>query len=408
MSRHLGNVVEPMAVLNSRGADAVRWFFAASGSPWGPRRIGPAALDEIVAGVLLTYWNLASCLTLYANASSPAWTPEQPAPAQAQRSALDRWLLGEVGRCVRDVTRAMEEFDSATAGRAIAGLIGDLSHWYVRRSRRRLRAGAATRDGAAAFATLHEALVTVTKLMAPVAPFLTDHVWTAIRPAGEPESVHLASWPVSSPAGSEILMDQMALLRRLVNLGRSARASGGTGTRQPLSRALVAAPGFRGLPAELHDLLAAELNVRAVESLDSVTRMPASGWGLASANGEAVALDLTVTASLRAEGLAREVIRRIQRARKADGLTVTDRVRVRWDAPGRELSSALARHAGLIADEVLAVAVEPLEGAPSPDHGHDAPGHAGGTDTGTGVAGDWHEHVDEALGLRFWLALTRS
>jgi isoleucyl-tRNA synthetase len=197
MSARRGNVMEPMAVLNSRGADAVRWFFAASGSPWEPRHLGAAALDEIATGVLLTYWNLASCLTLHANASSPAWTTERPAPAPAQRSVLDQWLLEEVGRCVRDVTRAMEEFDAVAAGRAIAGLISDLSNWWLRRSRRRLRAGAASGEGAAAFATLHEALVTVTKLMAPVAPFLTDYVWAAIRPPGEPESVHLASWPVS-------------------------------------------------------------------------------------------------------------------------------------------------------------------------------------------------------------------
>jgi isoleucyl-tRNA synthetase len=501
MSKHLGNVMEPMGVLNSHGADAVRWFFAAAGSPWGQRRIGPGALDEIVSGVLLTYWNLASFLTLYANASSPAWTPRQPAPAQAQRPLLDRWLLGEVGRCVRDVTTAMEEFDSAAAGRRIAALIGDLSNWYVRRSRRRFWEGAATPDGAAAFATLHEALVTVTKLMAPVTPFVTDYVWTAIRPAGDPASVHLAAWPVS-PAGlpwpadetrareapadetrarealaDEALAAQMALVRRLVDLGRSARASGGTGTRQPLSRAVVAAPGFGELPAELLGLVAAELNVHSVEPLDSadlsgagasqgaallvyqvkpdfralgarfgsetqavaqalssadpaqvagavadggsfqaevpgrgpvdltaadmiVTQAPASGWSVAVAGADTVALDLEVTPSLRAEGLAREVIRRIQQARKADGLAVTDRITVRWQAPGQELASALAGHGPMIAGEVLAEAFEPCEGDPGA-----APGHA---EAGaTGDPGDWHEHVDELLGLRFWLAVAR-
>jgi isoleucyl-tRNA synthetase len=484
MSSRLGNVTEPMAMLDSHGADAVRWFFAASGSPWGQRLIGPEALDEIVAGLLLTYWNLASFLTLYAGASAPAWTPEQPAPAQAQRPLLDRWLLGEVGQCVRDVTRAMEDFDSPAAGRAIAALIGDLSNWYVRRSRRRLREGAATPDGAAAFATLHEALVTVTKLMAPVTPFLTDYVWAAIRPAGEPESVHLASWPVSpAPGADEVLAAQMALVRRLATLGRSARASAGAGTRQPLSRALVAAPGFSGLPAELRDLLAAELNVHAVEALDSadlrgpgtprdgsplacrvkpdfralgarfgsatraiaealtsadpavvaqavadggsfqlpvpdlepveltasdmiVTQVPAPGWSLAVASGETVALDLTVTPSLRAEGLAREVIRRIQQARKADGLAVTDRITVCWDAPGQELSSALAEHDRMITGEVLAEALEPHEGGPSADGG--ARGHGRGEAAGTGAGGEWHEHADEKLGLRFWLAVARA
>jgi isoleucyl-tRNA synthetase len=406
MSKHRGNVMEPMAVLNSHGADAVRWFFAAYGSPWGQRRVRPEALDEIVSGVLLTYWNLASFLTSQANASSPAWTPQQAAPAQAQRSLLDRWVLGEVRRCVRDVTTAMEEFDSATAGRAIAGLIGDLSNWYVRRSRRRLREGAATQDGAAAFATLHEALVTVTKLMAPVTPFLTDYVWAAIRPAGGPESVHLAAWPVSPGAAAEptaadeALTVQMALVRRLVDLGRSARASAGTGTRQPLSLALVAAPGLSALPGELRDLLAAELNVRAVEPLGSADL--SSGWSVATAGAETVALDLTVTPALRAEGLAREVTRRIQQARKAHGLAVTDRITVRWDAPDRELSAALAEHGEMIAGKVLAVALEPRAGGPGA-------GGAGRAEAGgTGSTGEWHEHHDETLGLRFWLAVART
>jgi len=493
MSRHLGNVMEPMAVLDRHGADAVRWFFAVSGSPWGRRRIGPAVLDEIVAGVLLPYWNLASFLTSRANASLPAWTPEQPAPAPAQRPLLDRWLLGQVGRCVLDVTKAMEEFDSAAAGRAIAALIGDLSTWYLRRSRRRLRAGPGSDDGAAAFATLHEALVTVTKLMAPVAPFLTDYVWAAIRPAREPESVHLAAWPVSPPASppsgasgssgasgasgaDEVLAVQMALVRRLAGLGRSARAAGGRGTRQPLCLALVAAPGFAGLPAELRDLLAAELNVRAVGVLELagpsgagaavvapplsyrvkpdfralgarfasatqavaaavgsadpaavaravagggtfalplpdrepvdltaadviITQVPAPGWSVAAAGGETVALDLTVPPSLRAEGLAREVIRRIQRARKAAGLAPGDRICVRWEAAGRELSSALAEQGEMIAGEVLAAAFEPHAGGPGASA---AEGHETGSPP---LAGGWHGHADEALGLRFWLAV---
>ena len=115
MSKHLGNVIEPMGLMNAHGADAVRWFFAASGSPWGQRRIGPAVLDEIVRKVLLTYWNTVSFLVLYANAagagagsSGAAWTPEAAAlaPAPADRPLLDRWLLSEVHACVRDVTSA--------------------------------------------------------------------------------------------------------------------------------------------------------------------------------------------------------------------------------------------------------------------------------------------------------------
>jgi isoleucyl-tRNA synthetase len=287
MSKHLGNVVEPMGLLDAQGADAVRWFFAVSGSPWGQRRIGPHVLDEIVRKVLLTYWNTASFLVLYANAGSDGetdtgsggdarsaapWTPETgaDAPAPGARPLLDRWLLSEVHRCVRDVTADLEAFDTAAAGRRLAALIDDMSNWYVRRSRRRFWAGPSAPDGAAAFATLHEALVTLTMLLAPIMPFLPDYLWGVLRPADAPESVHLASWPAADPALiDESLSAQMALARRLAELGRSARSAASVRTRQPLSRALVGAPGFATLPGELRDLVADELNVRAVEPLEA-------------------------------------------------------------------------------------------------------------------------------------------
>jgi isoleucyl-tRNA synthetase len=454
MSKHLGNVLEPMGVLNAHGADAVRWFFAASGSPWGQRRIGPGVLGEIVRKVLLTYWNTVSFLALYARASSPQWTPGAGASSPSSlRPLLDRWLLSQVHGAVRDVTTAMEAFDSAAAGRRIAALIDDLSNWYVRRSRRRFWDGAASADGIAAFATLHEALMTLTRLMAPVTPFLTDYVWGALRTDDDPESVHLASWPAYDQALVDSALDeQMALARRLVELGRSARAAASVGTRQPLSRAVVAAAGFGALPAELRSLVAEELNVHAVEPLEAVggslvdylvkpdfrslgkrfgpatqavaaairqadpaevaaavaagplgltvpevgevtitsadvivTQVPRAGWGVASEAGETVALDLSVTPELRAEGLAREVVRRIQEARKDSGLSVTDRIAVRWTAASDQLAAAIATHGELIAGEVLAVSFGP--------------------GVGSTERGEWREHADDDLGLRIWLTV---
>jgi len=469
MSKHLGNVIEPMGLLDSSGADAVRWFFAASGSPWGQRRIGPAVLDEIVRKVLLTYWNTASFLVLYANAAAagdtPGWTPEDAAaaPAPAARPLLDRWLLSELHACVRDVTAALEAFDTAAAGRRLAALIDDLSNWYVRRSRRRFWDGPASPDGLAAFATLHSALAGLTLMLAPITPFLSDYLWGVLRPAGSPESVHLASWPSFDPALIDPeLSEQMALARRLVELGRSARSAASVRTRQPLSRALAGAPGFAALPAELRDLVASELNVHAVESLDAaggelvtytvkpefralgrrfgpstqavaavirsadpadlahavaapdgsvtvtvpsvgavtltaadlvVTQTPLSGWGVASAGGETVALDLSVSDALRAEGYAREVVRLIQDARKSSGLAVSDRIAVRWTASDPDLAAALSAHAGAIAGEVLAVSFEagPLEAGPSGSVSE--PARA------------WREYADADLGLRFWLTV---
>ena len=140
----------------------------------------------------------------------------------------------------------------------------------MRRSRRRFWDGPGSADGASAFATLHSALVAVTKMMAPITPFLADYLWGVLRPADGPESVHLASWPSADAALIDAdLSAQMALARRLVELGRSARSAAAVRTRQPLSRALVGAAGFGSLPAELRDLVADELNVHALESLDS-------------------------------------------------------------------------------------------------------------------------------------------
>jgi isoleucyl-tRNA synthetase len=492
MSKHLGNVLEPMGVLNSHGADAVRWFFAASGSPWGQRRIGPGVLDEIVRKVLLTYWNTASFLVLYANApgaGAAVWAPEAAAaggayapPEPAGRPLLDRWLLSEAQACVRDVTAFLEAFDSAAAGRRLAALIDDLSNWYVRRSRRRFWGGPASTDGASAFATLHSALVTVTKLMAPVTPFLTDYLWGVLRESGSPESVHLAEWPVADSSLIDPgLAAQMSLARRVVELGRSARSAAGVGIRQPLGRALVGAAGFASLPAELRSLVAEELNVHSVVPLGSgsacgelvrysvkpdfralgkrfgartqavatairdadpaavaaaisrgaeggslrldvpgvgpveitaqdviVTQTPAEGWGVAVADGETVALDLAVTPSLRAEGLAREVVRRVQEARKASGLAVTDRITLRWSAADGELADALAAHGALIADEVLAETFEPGEApAEGESRGTGEAASAQGSSGAPSTPGGWHEHVDADLGLRFWLAVAR-
>jgi isoleucyl-tRNA synthetase len=446
MSKHLGNVLEPIPLMEAHGADALRWFFATSGSPWSDRRVGHDALNEIVRKVLLTYWNTASFLVLYANAGE--WTPAVAAPAVAERPPLDRWVLSELNALVRDVTAALAGFDTAAAGRRLGTFIDDLSNWYVRRSRRRFWAGPASAEGAAAFATLYECVTTLTLLMAPFVPFVTDYLWGVLRQADAPESVHLASWPAFDASVIDpVLSARMALARRLVELGRSARSGASVRTRQPLRRALIGATGFSELPDELRAQIAGELNVSRLEvlggtgelvdytvkpnfrvlgrrfgartpavaagiaaapaadiattvlaggtfgvSLDGepvvigaddviVTQTPRAGWAVATDAGETVAIDITVTPELRREGLAREFIRLVADARKNDGLEVTDRIWLRWWSDDPEVAAALAEHAGLIADEVLAVEAGP----------------------GTQAQAAAWEHVEGDLALTFWL-----
>ncbi|MGH3124005.1 MAG: DUF5915 domain-containing protein, partial [Streptosporangiaceae bacterium] len=436
-----------------------RWFFAASGSPWSTRRIGAGTLDEIVRKVLLTYWNTVSFLVLYANAAAAqgrAWSPAQAAgaPPAHDRPLLDRWLLSELHATTQEVTSSMEGFDTAAAGRRLAAFIDDLSNWYVRRSRRRFWEGPATQDGSSAFATLYECLHVLTRLMAPITPFLADHVWSVLRGPGDPESVHLASWPATDEALIDSrLSTQMALTRRLVELGRSARAAASVPVRQPLPRAVVSAAGFAELAPELRAQVSHELNVRALEPMAAVgedlvdyvvkpnfrtlgrrfgkgtqavaavitaadpaalaaelrsagkvsvevdgalvalgpddvivTQIPRTGWTVAAEGGETVGIEVDITPELRREGLAREVIRLIQDARKSDGLHVSDRITVHWEAAGPELPAALTEHGQLIAGEVLA-----------DEFGPAAPADM---DPARGT----HQHTEPDLGLTFWLA----
>ncbi|MDX2702642.1 isoleucine--tRNA ligase [Streptomyces sp. PA03-6a] len=444
MSKHLGNILQPIPLMDQHGADAVRWFMAAGGSPWAARRVGHGTIQEVVRKTLLTYWNTVAFQALYARTSG--WAPGEADPAPADRPLLDRWLLGELGALVRDVTDALESYDTQRAGKLLSSFVDDLSNWYVRRSRRRFWQG-----DKAALRTLHDVVETVTRLMAPLMPFITERVWqdlvVPVTP-GAPGSVHLAGWPtVDEALVDPVLSDQMALVRRLVELGRATRAESGVKTRQPLSRALVAASGFEALGEELRAQIAEELNVASLASLSEVggslvdttakanfralgkrfgkgvqavakavaecdaaalslalregnasvlvdgepvalsaeeviiTETPREGWSVASDSGATVALDLEITPELRRAGLARDVIRLVQEARKNSGLDVADRIALRWAAADAELEEALAEHARLVADEVLAT-----------DFASGAPGE------GYGPA-----FTDEALGLTFHL-----
>ncbi|MFP5415663.1 MAG: isoleucine--tRNA ligase, partial [Actinomycetes bacterium] len=266
MSKHLGNILEPIPLMDRHGADAVRWFMAAGGSPWASRRVGHTTIQETVRKVLLTYWNSVAFQSLYArtNGWSPAGSPEPV----GTRPVMDRWLVAVRNQLVVDVTDALENFDTQRAGSLLSEFVDDLSNWYVRRSRRRFWDG----DPAALW-TLHETLDVVTRLMAPMAPFITERVWQDLVVAavpGSPESVHLASWPTTDAEGDDPgLVAAMELTRRLVELGRGARSEAQVKTRQPLRRLLVPGSSFARLNEELLAEIAAELNVGVVESFAS-------------------------------------------------------------------------------------------------------------------------------------------
>ena len=419
MSKHLGNVLEPIPLMDQHGADAVRWYMLAAGSPWSSRRVGHDALSDVVRKTLLTYWNTVSFFALYAKAAD--FTLDQ-APATPSTATMDRWILSELNQLIKEVDQAYADFDSQQAGKLLAAFIDDLSNWYVRRSRRRFWDG-----DAAALTTLFEALKVLTQLLAPMIPFITEHVWQELIRTADPkaaESVHLTDFPVAQSAMIDRdLSASVQLSRRLVELGRAARAESKIKIRQPLARALVAAQGFNAMDPEIRAHIADELNVlhlddlatadgdlvdvsikanfrtigarfggdvqaiakalmatdhtetvrtirsagnltlaydgkSAVLELDDlvITETPKSGWSVASHGGESVALDLELTPALIQSGLVREIIRAIQEERKNSDFDISDRITVAWNGT-EEVIAAIAAQSEFICGEVLATAI---------------------------------------------------
>jgi isoleucyl-tRNA synthetase len=267
MSKSVGNVIDPWEIIDTRGADPLRWWMFSQGSPWTPTRVSFEIIDTAMRDTLLTLWNTWSFFTTYASLNG--FDPSDPAiPAPADRSVLDRWMASRIAGTVSETTETLDGYEPFPAASSIARLVDDLSNWYVRRSRRRFwrtDPGADPGDSLSAQATLHEALVTVSRLLAPMCPFLADRMWRDLTGAAEDQSVHLTDWPAADPQAMDAQLEaEMALARRLSSLGRAARAEAGIKVRQPLARALVyLPPGSPGLPP---GIVEDELNVDKVEA----------------------------------------------------------------------------------------------------------------------------------------------
>ncbi len=271
MSKSVGNVIDPWEILTTRGADPLRWWMFSQGSPWTPTRVSFEAIDASMRDSLLTLWNTWSFFTTYAtlNGFDPA-DPSVPAPAD--RSELDRWMRSRLHATIVGTTGALDGYEPFPAATAIAELIDDTSNWYVRRSRRRFwrtDPGADPADSLGAQATLHEVLVTVARLLAPLTPFLADRMWRDLTGADESDSVHLADWPEADTGAVDPDLEAgMALARRLSSLGRAARAEAGVKVRQPLARAVVHLPPDGPVPPA--GVVEDELNVDRVEATEEL------------------------------------------------------------------------------------------------------------------------------------------
>jgi isoleucyl-tRNA synthetase len=274
MSKSQGNIMDPYEILDTLGADALRWWMYSQGSPWTPTRVALPSIQASMSDMLGTLWNTYSFFATYAslNGFDPS---DERIPARAERSDLDRWILSRTAGVVAVVTEQLEGYEPLAAATPLATLVDDLSNWYVRRSRRRFwRTDPSTpvADSLAAQATLHEVLTTVATLLAPMTPFLADSLWRGLTGAPEDASVHLADWPVVDEAAIDAPLEAaMDVARRLTSLGRAARAEAGVKVRQPLRRALVFLPSH--MPSPPPGIVEDELNVDRLDASSELSEV---------------------------------------------------------------------------------------------------------------------------------------
>ncbi len=276
MSKSRGNAVAPFEFLDNQGADALRWYLLTVSPPWLPTRFDPEGVVEVVRKFLGTLTNTYSFFAMYANIDQYEYNADERI-AVKDRSELDRWLCSSLSSLTQHVNDSLAKMDLTRATRAISNFVlEDLSNWYVRRSRRRFWKSEMGQDKLAAYQTLYESLVTVCKLMAPFAPFVSEALFRKLTVKDEDEvtSVHLERFPVPGEAPleyrDELLETRMDLVRRVVFIGRSLRNDASIKVRQPLQTLYVVAKNEkrRNLIAGMETLISEELNVKNIEFVE--------------------------------------------------------------------------------------------------------------------------------------------
>ena len=270
MSKHIGNVVDPWSVLDKQGADAVRWYFYANGAPWLPTRFSGDLVSEMQGKFMGTLWNTSAFFTLYASIDN--YEPEAAKADPKDFTLMDRWVLSRLNSLVDFVDKGLAEYKATETSRAIAQFVDELSNWYVRLNRERFWGKGLEGSKLAAFETLYTVLLTLSKLLAPYIPFMTETIYRNLAVGhltGAPESVHLCDFPVADLSKVDKELEAgMDEVESVVQLGRAARNAASLKVRQPLSRCLV--KGKR-LSDEIAQLIKNELNVKAVEFVDDAS-----------------------------------------------------------------------------------------------------------------------------------------
>lgn len=326
MSKAKGNVVEPWAVINKHGADALRWYFYTATPPGNARRFSEKLVADVTKQFILTLWNVYSFFVTYANIDD--YAPGQA--AEGKPPELDRWIISELNLLVKEVDSALENYSPTDAGRRIEAFVDYLSNWYVRRSRRRFWKSESDADKLWAYNTLYQCLTTLAKLMAPLTPFLAEDIYqNLVCGVGKeaPDSVHLADFPVADESLiDEPLSVNVRLAMRLSSLGRAARAKAALKVRQPLTEAVIGltSPREEAALEQVKDQIAEELNVKNVRPAVNEAELEKENYNAVSETGYTVAISTDITPELAAEGMARDIVHRLQMMRRSAGFEIAD------------------------------------------------------------------------------------
>ena len=417
MSKSKKNGVDPIVLLDTVGADATRWHFYTSSSPWLPKRLGIKNVQETARGFLSTLWNVYSFYVLYAEIDK--FNPLEYKDYKLT-NVMDKWIISKLNTLVKEVAKKLDKYDITGAALLIEDFTDQLSNWYVRRNRERFWAQELNDEKIGAYVTLYRVLTTLIKIAAPFTPFVTDEIYQNLVVGLDkkaPESVHLSLWPeVNETEIDKKLEEEMSLAYKLVKLGRSSRNSVNIKNRQPLSEMLIS---IDTLPKYYEDIVKDELNVKNIKfgaemseyvdfeikpnlpvlgkeygkliprireeisklnqmdlankvkngdteyieiddteiGLNSenllVTMQGKEGFAFSGEGELGVVLDTNISDELREEGYVREVLSKVQNMRKEKGFEVLDRINL-YVAGNSELEEVIRKNEELIKHDTLA------------------------------------------------------
>ncbi|MFY8020569.1 MAG: isoleucine--tRNA ligase [Bacteroidia bacterium] len=419
MSKRLGNVVDPFETIAKYGADATRWYMVSNSDPWDNLKFDLEGVAEGQRKFFGTLYNTYSFFAIYANIDGFEFNPEKTTPL-AQRTELDRWIYSKLQSLVKKVRTNMDDYDPTPAARAIEEFVSDhLSNWHVRLSRRRFWKGEMNADKQAAYETLYECLMVTSQLMSPIAPFFSD--WLYKNLGGKAESVHLTDLPIVNEAAIDLVLEeQMDYAQKISSLVLSIRKKENIKVRQPLQKILIPLVDQRIKDEIVHvqNLILAEVNVKELSFIDAIdksikpnfktlgkkvgAKMKAvaaeivnlkqdkiseleangtckilvegeeisilledveilskeiSGYKVANEGRLTVALDVSISPELKEEGVAREIISKLQSLRKEMNLEVTDKILIKIEAHDY-IKSSINQFKSYICTELLATSIE--------------------------------------------------